>query len=531
MAQKSFSSLPRRKFLVLCAAVPALAKLVTGVRFSLGSEPPPAEFPLSFQPLPEADLAREVESLLQLVDPKVLHRYVPIDPQTNGWPFWKQAIEAYVPASNDDEFYEILMKRVDAPASLTESERQQVAAWVAANENWQKLFDQAILCGKVELPRATQSVMLDWTRYDSMKLRSLIQVKSVRTDDYLNRGAFAAAISEAASMLKAASILVRSECLNIDYLIAQCLLGQGVCAMYRVATAPAAPGDVARAAIDRLAEAKITIEHYKQAHRVEFCRWFLPWVAHFPSHGNPIELAKCFVLGPFGSDHKGPQAVLDEYRRAIHQTAILLEGHPNPLDKARTIRLASEVFATFIDDANQPYVNRVQNYFASLQNELRDWPSEVAADVAFVHLHDNTMQRRSLSQRQLKRAQAKLRGVDNVLGKLMIVHSSSLLGAATNEMHEARLESARLRIALRLFEKQRGALPAQLDELVTDGLLPAVPLDPYGGGPFQFSPERRTIWCVGQHGNNDGVIPESPEEAVFDEDIDLTWRIAPPAAP
>jgi hypothetical protein len=113
---------------------------------------------------------------------------------------------------------------------------------------------------------------------------------------------------------------------------------------------------------------------------------------------------------------------------------------------------------------------------------------------------------------------------------MLLASHISFTPAWINPMNQARLEAARLRIAFRLYLKQFGRLPASLDELVQSTHLPEVPADPYDGSQFRYSAERRTIWCVGQHGTNDGVIPDSPEEALFDEDIDLTWRIAPPVA-
>lgn len=98
------------------------------------------------------------------------------------------------------------------------------------------------------------------------------------------------------------------------------------------------------------------------------------------------------------------------------------------------------------------------------------------------------------------------------------------------EMQHARVEAARLRIALTWYEKERGALPESLRELVDAGLLPAVPTDPYDGQPFRYSPKRRVIWSVNQDGQNMGEIPEVVDpEFPFDENYELTWRLTPAA--
>ena len=54
--------------------------------------------------------------------------------------------------------------------------------------------------------------------------------------------------------------------------------------------------------------------------------------------------------------------------------------------------------------------------------------------------------------------------------------------------------------------------------------LPEVPRDPFDGDQFRYSPERRAIWCVGQKGDNQGLVPESGA-IDSDEGIALTWQI------
>src|SRR5690349_20003610 len=119
MTQESHRSIPRRKFLAIGAAVPVFAQLLARVKLSLSAETQAADSSLGFERLPEADLAREVESLLKLVDPKLLHRYTPIDPTKTAWPLWKQAKEAFVPEPSDDEFFEDLEKFSANTANVT----------------------------------------------------------------------------------------------------------------------------------------------------------------------------------------------------------------------------------------------------------------------------------------------------------------------------------------------------------------------------------------------------------------------------
>jgi hypothetical protein len=130
------------------------------------------------------------------------------------------------------------------------------------------------------------------------------------------------------------------------------------------------------------------------------------------------------------------------------------------------------------------------------------------------------------TENQLKSAGRALRTVSNVLGKHMVVtECSTMMSSSVTELSQARLEAARLRIALRLHERTTGHLPSTLDSLVDGGYLPEVPRDPFDGAQFRYSPERRVIWSVGQKGENHGLIPENGEGDP-NEGIVLTWQIS-----
>jgi hypothetical protein len=47
-------------------------------------------------------------------------------------------------------------------------------------------------------------------------------------------------------------------------------------------------------------------------------------------------------------------------------------------------------------------------------------------------------------------------------------------------------------------------LPSQLDDLVSAGLLEAVPIDPFCDQPLRYSPDRRIVWSVGPNAVDDG---------------------------
>lgn len=66
-------------------------------------------------------------------------------------------------------------------------------------------------------------------------------------------------------------------------------------------------------------------------------------------------------------------------------------------------------------------------------------------------------------------------------------------------------------VALRLFEKRTGKLPATLAELVP-AYLTAVPRDPYDGKPFRYVPEKRLVYAVGMDLKDSGGTKAPPRQ-------------------
>ena len=84
----------------------------------------------------------------------------------------------------------------------------------------------------------------------------------------------------------------------------------------------------------------------------------------------------------------------------------------------------------------------------------------------------------------------------NMIGRILLEVVASPSVAQMKARTEERLSGARLVVALRLFEKRSGKLPATLAELVP-AYLTAVPRDPYDGKPFRYVPGKRLVYAVG----------------------------------
>src|SRR5262249_19797925 len=105
-----------------------------------------------------------------------------------------------------------------------------------------------------------------------------------------------------------------------------------------------------------------------------------------------------------------------------------------------------------------------------------------------------------------------------------------------NTITLGRLRAAKLKLALLLFQAEKGRLPARLDELVPDFLV-ALPEEPFSGQPFRYriskgersQPQPRTgrakqdvpdgqaiLWSVGPDGIDHGGIRQGDDQKMDD---------------
>lgn len=518
----------RREFLGVCAAAPLLAELPAG------AEPPPApeghsllRETLRVPTIAETDLAREVEGLLKLVDPQVLYRPVTLAEEKNAWPFWERAIKAYVGQPQDEEFQEGIEKFAENKPGLSADTRKRILDWIGQNEGCHQFIDQGIARGEVDLPRKTKTFRLSLADWECFQVRLLARLKKYSSAAHLFRGEIDAALQKATSAVSMGNLLMRGEGFLLDYLVAQMVSAIGVDALYRVAMWPASSNPHLQACLDQVTAAKGSSQELPRVCRVEFCCWLLPFIAELACAKDLNDRVALYVGGEIAGDYKLLENHKQEYLRVIREVKALLEGHPNAFDKKATVRLGSEFNRRWLADIGKPWLHRDRNPLEALQKELTAWPSDVTIDFGVLMGVSGTEPNppRKLTAKELQQARDALRNVDNPLGKRLIGYMSPDI-TPFFESRQARLESVRIRIALRMYERKHGKLPGELDELVDAKLLPEVPVDPFDGKAFRYSKERRVVWCVGQEGTNEGELPEEHEANILGNEWSMmTWRV------
>jgi hypothetical protein len=400
------------------------------------------------------------------------------------------------------------------------------------NETAKALIDKGISIGQVELPRKADGAGLSLA-FDEINLtRQLAYLKHYYCRHALEERKPEHAADEAYSLLRMGSMILQGQCMLVDYLVGLAVYGTGAAAVRRVGLGDGVDETIRRRCIDQLTAMQLRPEDYKQALRVEFCRWFLPQVAAYPAGATPAELARFYLESDDGEGFQPTERQKRARQRFVDLTAQLLAGHPKPFDKAETARLASRIKAESIHNVEQPW-RKTGALDECTRREIAPWPVAAERELIWSGMYaalddDGKEDIDPMSKEQLNRARRQLRKVDNPFGKNIIRQSVSSIADADDlfPRNVARTEAVRLRIALRMFETRHGRLPKSLAMLADETVLPNVPTDPFDGKPFKYSAKRRTIWSVGQDGKNDGTIPEKDDpENPFNEDFQLTWRV------
>jgi hypothetical protein len=88
---------------------------------------------------------------------------------------------------------------------------------------------------------------------------------------------------------------------------------------------------------------------------------------------------------------------------------------------------------------------------------------------------------------------------------------------------EGSIQGARLIVAFQSFKRNNdGRLPEDIAALIPD-YLGTVPLDPFDGKPFRYSPSKGIIYSVGKDLTDSGGSTEIPPGEIFGEDYPKTW--------
>jgi len=97
-----------------------------------------------------------------------------------------------------------------------------------------------------------------------------------------------------------------------------------------------------------------------------------------------------------------------------------------------------------------------------------------------------------LSRQAAQKARTAYIKIENPIGRIF---DTSVIGFVASDLKVCQVrterEATRSCLALIIFERRKGQLPAALSDLVRDKILDSVPIDPFCGEPLHYSREKR----------------------------------------
>ena len=420
------------------------------------------------------------------IPPELAYERVVLSKEKNAVVEWQQAVALYVvPEGLAKETLASPWIRNARP--LTDGERRDFTQWLARNRQAMELIEIGRRKGR-----------LQWTQHrpeDSEPaltvLKSLLQARLVQVVRLKDRQDEDVA-EHVLSTLQMADLIADGEGPLIHYLVGQAVKSLCWQAIQKIALESSTSAGTLNKLWRGIPSSEDEVEVYARAVRVEFSDYVLV-------ESSPTQLAEqwqaMMVKNPEILDLTVPEELQRAFR--IFLTPSLVAQHPRPLDHAKQVVTAIPNFQRHLANARGSWKDRrpEPDQTEILNRFLKD-ATPVLAKVEKEKL--------PLSKKAIERIRPAYNQIDNPLGRLFDSMSSPL-GPSFSRVFRGRAEreATRVLLALQLFHRRERRWPASLGELVSRGLLEAVPRDPFGEDEFRYSQARGLIWSVGSNGRDD----------------------------
>ncbi len=461
-----------------------------------------------------------MQQLAKLLDLAPLELRCPSEPvpaEENAFSRFREAGELFREVQDED--YEDCDDQLayddlysESPIFEDEKAIERVKKWMEGNQGALDLFNEGIARGRFQVSRKDA---IDSSGGKALlAMREFAYFKLARARLFASEEKFPEAVGELLDIFRLGDLVQGGDGFLIHHLVG---LGcQGIAARgYRwIASLPDAP----QAQVERLLEACSppwkAREHMAHALRREFI-WFLDELSGFPGENDIAGIARELTKDLEETEQEGLQKRIEDF----------LRGHPRPLDKIGTARIAGAAFARRIESTRAEWMDRGRHFGDDLEEILRPWPAALVPR-GFGAILRGDPEPDPISAEALARAKEAVVRVENPAGKLCAWLVISVAGneAVLRQAYsmEANLEATRAVLALRLYFLKKGAPARALQALADEKILPSVPRDPFDSKPLKYSLEKKLLWTVGPDGVEER---EGPALGEYGGRNDCVWPV------
>ncbi len=237
---------------------------------------------------------------------------------------------------------------------------------------------------------------------------------------------------------------------------------------------------------------------------------------------DPVKLAHQWT-DPVGQDQNPYLSLVqDDLQRAfvVFLTPDLVSGHPAPVDHQAFVSKSAANFLWCIRNCRARWDQQEPELSGNNQD---------AIEKAFLRDADKVLKIVSeealpLSGDAIAKVRSAYNRFENPVGRLLDAKDSSL-DTSPRRVFLARTEreASRAVLGLQIFRLRNARMPDSLEQLVGEGILPAVPHDAFSSKPLRYSKDRGVIWSVGPDGRDDGGR-DTPGKLYSGADV--VWSVA-----
>ena len=451
------------------------------------------------------------EELLQLVDPVVRYRPIPLSKEDDAYGVLVELQKLKVVESSvsedrelDDAYLDIIGG--DLPFPDDELGRR-LSQLINDNAEGLKLFDQFAQFRGVRFPDLLKATGSELRQFSRIRLLQIAQDQAQKKFEKATQRLF--------ELLHIADMLQDSEGGLLTWLTGYGLRASTLEFMTRLAADPACSIEQLESWQRRVIDLrKLSTQSLAQSLRRNYFEIQLPPLAKLPPDAT-LEQA---VEATIGVHRPPPERVAVNLRLTLRkwQVLVLLGDHPTPFDRDETIRLSSQQLADVIRvlDFDRSTPQDFDNEEILRVAEL--WPASIGLDafsVLFLQLGRQSWESWEEFWNDIvsaAEAGEQLSEIPNAFGKYWISLHSELATAdslaGTIVRRRARTEATIATFAIRRFERLHQRLPKTLQEVVDAKFLIEIPRDPIDGQPLRYDPARRLLWSIGLDGHDDGGV-------------------------
>jgi len=436
------------------------------------------------------------------IPPLIRYERLDLKDDDNAFAIWKDAIATFKTVE------QFKPRNYIAPAELNFS-IEEAEVWLDRNTNTLALLDQGIARQACQFPYPDQGyhTILPYLG----ELLSLADTKLLRAKVRIRKGQSEAATEDLVGLLKMSELVANANGSLIDVRCGCTIdrrVNDGITALLQSSKLDSR---ILQQLISATSFRQSPNNRLRDALRLEM-ECFLMFASEWPDNlTNATETE--VVMGRPPKGMKLPQVADAAWtnRFAIYTGdggvgyhKALLSGHPNALDKPATIGLFGAYLVHLTQQASLPVLlqqtNEPSAEMIACQKVEQFWntiPAIRSNRTYFVHLKGN----------DLTEVQRGLAQIDNPVGKQIVFSRTrdiehptrypSLSAVEQIAVWQLQREAMQTCIALRLYWERNNELPQDVSNLVENGILPALPLDPFTGNRLQYSKGKALVWSEG----------------------------------